>query len=201
MTQQANGMQGRPAIFLDRDGTINVEVNYLHRVIDFVVIPGVAEAIARLNHAGWPVFVVTNQAGIARGMYDVAAMEQLHSHLQEVLAQHGAHIDAFYYCPHHPDFSGICACRKPAPGMLLRASEDYGIDLSRSWLIGDSAGDIGAGRTVGCRTILVRTGYGERVERELAAGNGEQPDAIVAALPDAVALLLATASDAGIDQE
>lgn len=186
---------GRPAVFLDRDGTINVEVNYLHRVDDFVMIPGVAEAIARLNRDGWPVIVVTNQAGIARGLYDVAALEGLHAHLQQALAQHGAHIDAFYFCPHHPDFTGPCTCRKPEPGMLLKAAEDHGIDLARSWLIGDSLGDIGAGRAAGCHTILVRTGYGETVEHQLATGIGQRPDAIVAALPDAVAVILATAFD------
>jgi D-glycero-D-manno-heptose 1,7-bisphosphate phosphatase len=186
---------GRPAVFLDRDGTINVEVNYLHRVADFAMIPGAAEAIARLNRAGWPVIVVSNQAGIARGLYDVVALEHLHAHLQQVLARHGAHVDAFYVCPHHPDFTGPCACRKPAPGMLLRAAEEHSIDLARSWLIGDSVGDMGAGRAAGCHTILVRTGYGETVERHIDDGSGERPDAIVAALPDAVAYILATASD------
>jgi D-glycero-D-manno-heptose 1,7-bisphosphate phosphatase len=186
---------GRPAIFLDRDGTINVEVNYLHRVADFVMIPGAAEAIACLNRAGWPVIVVTNQAGIARGLYDEVALELLHAHLQQELAQHGAHIDAFFFCPHHPAFTGPCACRKPAPGMLLRAAKEHAIDLARSWLIGDSAGDMGAGRAAGCHTILVRTGYGATVERQLEGIRGERPDAIVAALPDAVAYILATASD------
>lgn len=191
-------MNGRPAVFLDRDGTINVEVNYLHRIADLVLVPGTAEAIARLNGAGLPVLVVTNQAGIARGLYDVAAMDLLHAHLQEVLAQHGAHVDGFYYCPHHPDVSGLCSCRKPARGMLLRAARDHGVDLARSWLVGDSAGDIGAGRAAGCRTILVRTGYGSAVERQLdETSAGDRPDVIVDALPDAVTTILGTASDPG----
>jgi D-glycero-D-manno-heptose 1,7-bisphosphate phosphatase len=191
-------MNGRPAVFLDRDGTINVEVNYLHRIADLVLVPGAAEAIARLNGAGLPVLVVTNQAGIARGLYDVAAMDLLHAHLQEVLAQHGAHVDGFYYCPHHPDVSGLCSCRKPARGMLLRAARDHGVDLARSWLVGDSAGDIGAGRAAGCRTILVRTGYGSAVERQLdETSAGDRPDVIVDALPDAVTTILGTASDPG----
>jgi D-glycero-D-manno-heptose 1,7-bisphosphate phosphatase len=188
-------LTGRPAVFLDRDGTINVEVNYLHRIDDLVLVPGAAGVIARLNRAGLPVIVVTNQAGIARGMYDVAAMEALHAHLQTLLAGHDAHIDAFYFCPHHPDFTGACACRKPEPGMLLRAAADHGLDLSRSWLIGDSAGDMGAGRTAGCRTILVRTGYGTEVERRIEQDEGgKRPDAVVASLPEAVTYILDTAS-------
>ncbi len=188
-------MTGRPAVFLDRDGTINVEVNYLHRVADFKLIEGVAEAIARLNGAGLPVIVVTNQAGIARGLYDEAALERLHIHLQEELARHAAHVDAFYYCPHHPDFTGACPCRKPAPGMLLDAARDHHIDLRRSWLVGDAAGDLHAGRAAGCRTILVRTGYGAALERQLVEdASAARPDLIVAALPEAVAHILATTS-------
>ena len=189
-------MTRRPAVFLDRDGTINVEVNYLHRVADFELIEGAAEAIGHLNRAGLPVIVVTNQAGIARGLYDEGALERLHVHLQEELARHAARVDAFYYCPHHPDFTGPCPCRKPAPGMLLEAARDHHLDLGRSWLVGDSAGDIRAGRAAGCRTILVRTGYGAALERQLAEdASAGQPDLIVDALPDAVAHILAPTSE------
>src|SRR5919199_3538380 len=184
-------MTARPAVFLDRDGTINVEVNYLHQPADLDLIPGVPQAIARLNAAGLPVFVVTNQAGIARGYYTVADMRVLHEHLNALLGGYGAHIDAFYYCPHHPEFTGLCVCRKPAPGMVLAAAADHDLDLSRSWLIGDAAGDMGAGYAAGCRTILVRTGYGAELERMRDGRTGEMwPEVVVDALPDAVDYIL-----------
>ncbi len=181
----------RPAIFLDRDGTINVEVNYLHRPDDLRLIPGVPEAIARLNCAGWFVVVVTNQAGIARGYYDADALHALHAHIDMALAAHGAHVDAWLFCPHHPDYSGVCECRKPAPGMLLQAAQRYDLDLAQSWLVGDSQGDLGAGAAAGCRTILVRSGYGVSVEQSIERGEIGRPFAVVDALPQAVATILA----------
>lgn len=187
-------MAGRPAVFLDRDGTINVERNYLHRPADMELIAGVPEAIARLNAAGLLVVVVTNQAGIARGYYTEADMHALHAHLSALLAACGGRLDAIYFCPHHPEFTGACACRKPAAGMLLAAGRDHGIDMGRSWLIGDSAGDIGAGRAAGCRTILVRTGYGAALERSLRADDEGRPDLVVDALPDAVDYLLSASA-------
>lgn len=182
----------RPAIFLDRDGTINVEVNYLYRPEDLQVIPGVPDAIRRLNHAGLFVVVMTNQAGIARGFYSIEEMHALHEHLNVVLKQHDAQVDAWLFCPHHPDFTGPCACRKPAPGMLLEAALRYDLDLGQSWLVGDSVGDLGAGATAGCRTILVRTGYGAAVESLLESGEVRRPSVVVDALPQAVDYILST---------
>src|SRR3954447_7656759 len=176
--------EAQPAVFLDRDGTINVERNYLHRPDEMVLIPGVPGAIGRLNRAGYRVVVVTNQAGIARGLYTAADMRAVHARLAELLAEAGAHVDAFMFCPHHPDFTGPCDCRKPAPGMLLAAASAYDLDLQRSWIVGDAAGDIGAGQAAGCRTVLVRTGYGAALEQALD-GAAARPDAIVDALPDA----------------
>jgi D-glycero-D-manno-heptose 1,7-bisphosphate phosphatase len=183
-------MAGSRAVFLDRDGTINVEVNYLYRPEDLVLVPGVAEAISRLNHAGYTVIVVTNQAGIARGYYGLADLERLHAHLQGLLQSHGAYVDAFFFCPHHPDFTGPCLCRKPAPGMLQDAARAHGVALAQSWMIGDSAPDLVAGQAAGCRTILVRTGYGRRVEEHLHTPGSPRPDAIADALPAAVDYLL-----------
>lgn len=171
--------QPRRAVFLDRDGTLNVEVNYLHRIADFVLIDGAAAAIQRLNEAGYVVVLVTNQAGIARGYYDEAALHTLHEHLVGVLAASGARIDAIYFCPHHPDWTDACACRKPAPGMLLQAAADHGLDLRRSWMIGDTRSDMQAGRAAGCRTVLVRTGYGAAIAADLLANDASRPDAIV----------------------
>lgn len=179
-------MAGRRAAFLDRDGTINVEVNYLYRPADLVLIRGAAPAIARLNQAGYLVIVVTNQAGVARGYYSLAALHALHAHVYEQLMGLGARIDAFFFCPHHPDFTGSCDCRKPAPGMLRAAAQQYEIDLQRSWMIGDAAGDLGAGNAAGCRTILVRTGYGPAVEQNLRDVALVRPDAIADDLAAAV---------------
>jgi D-glycero-D-manno-heptose 1,7-bisphosphate phosphatase len=161
----------RRAVLLDRDGTLNEEVHYLHRIADLRLIDGVAEAIATLNRNDWLVIVITNQAGIARGYFDRAAVDALHAHLLERLAEAGARIDAFYICPHHPNFGRPCQCRKPAPGMLLQAAVDYDLDLAQCWMIGDKDSDLGAGCAAGCRTILVRTGYGAETEGTPAAAS------------------------------
>jgi len=159
----------RPAVFLDRDGTINVEKNYLYRIEDFEFIPGAQEAIRRLKDAGYLVIVVTNQSGVARGYFTLKDVHQLHEHMQAELAKYGTAIDAFYVCPHHPSEGGgeykfDCACRKPAPGMLLQAASDFGIDLHRSFMVGDKVADIEAGQSVGCHTVLVMSGYGSLVQ-------------------------------------
>ena len=168
-------MTPKRAVFLDRDGTINEEREYLHRVEDFAFIPGAAEAIGRLKDAGFCVVVVTNQSGIGRGYYDEAALCVLHSHLDRELDRFGAAIDAYYFCPHHPehgvgDYRQECACRKPMPGMLVKAAADLGIDLRRSYIIGDKLADVAAGLAAGCRPILVRTGYGRDEEALLPEG-------------------------------
>ncbi len=179
----------RRAVFLDRDGTLNVEVNYLHRIADLVLIQGTAQAIQRLNTAGYVVVVVSNQAGIARGYYDEQALRTLQAHFADLLAEQGAHVDGWYWCPHHPDFSGACECRKPKPGMLLRAADQHGLDFAQSWMVGDTLSDIAAGQAVGCRTLLVRTGYGRKAETELTAEMA-LPDAVVDDLVAAVERIL-----------
>jgi D-glycero-D-manno-heptose 1,7-bisphosphate phosphatase len=156
-------MKQSRAVFLDRDGTINAEQGYLYRAEDCRFLPGVKEAVKRLNGAGFLVVVVTNQSGIARGYYTETDLEKLHRYMEKEFADSGARIDGWYYCPHHPDFpveSEACDCRKPLPGMLLIAAEELGIDLSSSWMVGDKSADVEAGIAAGCRTILVRTGYG-----------------------------------------
>jgi D-glycero-D-manno-heptose 1,7-bisphosphate phosphatase len=153
------------AVFFDRDGTLNVEKNYLFRVEDWEWLPGAIEAILMLNQRGFQVVVVTNQAGIARGLYSVQDLERLHAWVNEDLSRHGATIDAYYFCPHHPDFGGPCFCRKPEPGLLFRAAQERGIDLAQSFLVGDQATDIQAGIAAGCAPFLIVSGYGEQ-ERE-----------------------------------
>lgn len=154
----AAGSTLRPAVFLDRDGTLNADFGYVSRPEDVRWLPGVAAALARLRWAGYLLIVVTNQSGIARGYYDEQTLQTLHDWMNAALRAQGAHIDAFYHCPHHPDLSGACTCRKPAPGMLLRAAEDWFIDLERSWMIGDKMSDVIAGRAAGCTPILLSTG-------------------------------------------
>ncbi len=156
----------RKAVFLDRDGTINVEKDYLHKIEDFEFIPGAPETIKRLKDAGFLVIVVSNQSGIGRGYFDSQAVETLHEHIQAKLAEYGTSIDAFYYCPHHPQegigaYRVACDCRKGEPGMLLQAAREHDIDLQKSFMIGDKPADIEAGQRAGCQSMLVLTGYGE----------------------------------------
>lgn len=158
----------QPAVFLDRDGVVIEDSHYLGDVRRVQLIPGSAEAIAALNRAGWPVVIVTNQSGVGRGLFTEADVEDIHSHITELLWGYGAKVDAFHYCPHHPEaevpaYRKACACRKPQPGMLVQAAEDLGLDLAASWMIGDRVTDLEAGAAVGCRTVLLRSGYGTKV--------------------------------------
>lgn len=143
----------RPAAFLDRDGVLNCDSGYVWRPEDFHWMPGAQRAVKRLNDAGYLVFVVTNQAGVARGLYKPADVEALHRWVNGVLGKSGAHIDAFYYCPHHPDFGRSCDCRKPAPGMLLRAMREWLVDRERSFMIGDKDIDMEAAKAAGVRGL------------------------------------------------
>lgn len=150
----------RKAIFLDRDGTLNVEKGYVHQWTDWEWISGVESSLAKLKNAGYLLIIVSNQAGIARGYYNASEVEILNKMINCDLTKYGIAIDGFYHCPHHPDISGECPCRKPNPGMILQAAHDFSIDLHQSWLIGDKASDILAGEIVGLKTILVLSGYG-----------------------------------------
>ncbi|MDD2338081.1 MAG: D-glycero-beta-D-manno-heptose 1,7-bisphosphate 7-phosphatase [Geobacteraceae bacterium] len=160
------------AVFLDRDGVINVEKGYLHRVEDFEFLPGVPRALHLLKEAGFLLIVVTNQSGVARGYYSLEAVHELHRHLQDQLKPYGAAIDGFYICPHHPEYESDdqpsdCSCRKPLPGMIVKAVSDFHIDPARSYLVGDKLSDIEAGRAACCRCLLVRTGYGDVPEENV----------------------------------
>ena len=164
-------MGRNPAVFLDRDGTLNVEKDYLCRIEDWEWIPGVKDALRRLKQAGFLLVVVTNQSGIGRGLYTEAAARDLHDIVREELQAEGAALDGVYLCPHAPDApAGTCGCRKPSPALLLRAAVDLDLDLSRSWMVGDKAADVMAGRNAGCASILVRTGHGAQEEGAVEAG-------------------------------
>ena len=152
-------------VFLDRDGPLNEEVEYLYRPEDLRFLPGVPEAIKRLNGAGFKVVVITNQAGVARGYYTETDVERLHSYMNRLLEEKGAHIDGFYYCPHHPEhgigeYKKDCECRKPKTGMFLRAEKDFPADKEHSFMVGDKLIDVEAGKNYGVRAVLVGTGYG-----------------------------------------
>jgi D-glycero-D-manno-heptose 1,7-bisphosphate phosphatase len=179
----------RAAVFIDRDGTLNEEVGYLHRPEEVVLIPGATRAIAALNARGIPVLVVTNQAGIGRGKYGWAEFQEVTEHIARLLAADQAHLDGVYAAPHHELGLGEYAHpdhpdRKPNPGMLLRAAMEHDLDLSRSWMIGDKSVDLEAGRRAGCQVALVLTGYGREVDPGLA-------DLVARDLPEAVAGILA----------
>ncbi len=147
----------RNAVFLDRDGLINRQAaphHYISTPEDFEILPGVPEAIKRLNDAGFLVIVVTNQRGVARGMLTMEQVETVHQYLQSELAKHGAHIDAIYVCPHA---DGECTCRKPNIGLFLMAEKEFDIDKSQSWMVGDSDTDVEAGKRYGVLSILTNS--------------------------------------------
>jgi D-glycero-D-manno-heptose 1,7-bisphosphate phosphatase len=149
----------RPAAFLDRDGVLNVDRGYAHRPDQLEWIDGAPEAVRLLNDAGYFVIVITNQSGVARGFYDEDAVRRFHAHMQAALQGHGAHIDAFYYCPHHPDgtvsqYALHCNCRKPGIGLLEQATHEWPIDLTRSFLVGDRPGDLEAAAAFRIKGLL-----------------------------------------------
>jgi D-glycero-D-manno-heptose 1,7-bisphosphate phosphatase len=147
-------------VFLDRDGTLTEPRHYPSHPDEIVLQPDIGSPLRALQHAGFALVVVTNQSGLARGLFDIAALDAMHHRLRALLAGHGARLDGIYACPHHPDgtvprYRSICSCRKPSPGMLHQAARDLDLDLSTSWMVGDSACDIEAGYRAGTQTALV----------------------------------------------
>lgn len=178
---------GRPAIFVDRDGTIIVEGRYLSDPEAVRVIDGAGPALRRLQDAGFALVVITNQSGIARGLYGEQDFFAVQQRVGELLARHGVTLDGAYHCPHHPDWTGPCDCRKPGTLLFERASADLGLDLRRSWYVGDRLRDVEPAARLGGHGILVRTGYGR--EQEGHAGDYAVVDDIGGA---AERILLAT---------
>jgi len=190
---------GVRAVFLDRDGTLNVEVDYLADPGELVLLKGVPAALRRLAAAGFLLCVVTNQSGVARGILDEETLHRIHSRLRSLLADEGVELASIGYCPHHPDVGSAiyrreCECRKPGPGLLREATARFGIDLARSFTVGDSLRDLDAGRALGVRGVLVRTGKGEG--EALRGAEAERPDlVIVDDLEAAAAWILAAARE------
>lgn len=171
------------AVFLDRDGVINrkaSEGEYIETWDDMVILPGVGDAITKLNKAGYRVLVVTNQRGIARGKMSLSDLDHIHEQLIHRLAKNGAIIDRIYYCPHGLDEK--CECRKPEPGMLRRAATEYDVETGLSWMVGDSPADVLAGKKAGCRTVLIRESVHQRPDG--------QADVVAANLVQAVESIL-----------
>ena len=189
-------MSAARAVFLDRDGTLVDELGFLVRASDLRLLPGAAEGVRRFNQAGWRVVVVTNQSGIARGLLDEPTLAAIHARLATELARSGARLDAILHCPHHPDegvppLRGVCACRKPSPGLLLQAARRFELDLGASWTIGDSLRDLEAGRRAGLAGgVLVLTGKGSAERALLAPG---EPCVTAVDLPAAADLVLVRA--------
>ena len=165
--QSRSLLNKQKAIFLDRDGTINKYVGFLTDINDFELIDGVAEAIKKINNSGYLAIVVTNQPVIARGEISIEELNEIHNKLETLLGKEGAYIDGLYYCPHHPhkgfqgeraEYKIECDCRKPKPGLLIKAAKDFNIDLSQSWMIGDDVNDVMAGQNAGCNTIKLEKG-------------------------------------------
>jgi len=187
---------GRAAVFLDRDGTLNEEVDFLRSPGEIVLIPGSAAAVRAFNASGIFTCVISNQSGVARGFITEQDLIPIHAELERLLALEGAKLDRIYYCPHHPDagnppYNIACDCRKPGTGMLRRGERELGIDLERSVVVGDRLSDLRAGIAVGATTVLVLTGYGMRALRECEAEQ-VKPDFVSPSLAGAVEFIMHT---------
>ena len=183
----------RPAVFLDRDGTLNVDAGYLDCKERLILFPWSVESVRLLRRAGYAVVVVTNQSGVARGMIEESFVEEVHQIIQSRLVDIGEKLDGHYYCPHEPSasveaFRVDCDCRKPKPGLVTRAARDLGLDVERSIVVGDKWSDIGLAKQTGARGVLVRTGYGRSQEKNRQ--EGLSADAVVDTLMDAVNWIL-----------
>jgi len=185
----------RPALFLDRDGTLVKEVNYLTRVDELQMLDSSAEALRLAHAAGMATVLITNQSAVARGMLAEADLQVIHRRLSEMIVEQGGILDAVYYCPHHPEASvpeyiASCQCRKPQPGLILKAARELGLNLSESVMVGDTLKDVEAGKRAGCTAVLVETGYGASEAAKIQPG-GTLPDTIAPDLLGAVNWFLA----------
>jgi D-glycero-D-manno-heptose 1,7-bisphosphate phosphatase len=187
----------RAAVFLDKDGTVVDDVPYNVDPSRIALAEGVGEALGALARAGYAIVLVSNQSGVARGLFPESALAGVARHLEAELGALGVRLDGFYFCPHHPDgrvreYAVACCCRKPMPGMLERAAADHGLQLARSWMVGDILDDVEAGRRAGCRTVLVDIGH----ETEWDVGPLRRPDLVVPNLPAAAEAIVAASDPA-----
>lgn len=185
----------RPAVFLDRDGTINEEMGYINHPSRFVLLEGVGEAVSALNRSGFLVIVMTNQSGVARGYFPPELLVEIHERMKGLLALKGARIDAIYFCPHHPEgvvpqYRLRCDCRKPKTGMFRQAMRDFEIELERSYVVGDRLKDMEFAKACGLLGIMVETGYGRGEIEYLLSASAHKPAKIAADLREAVEWIL-----------
>jgi D-glycero-D-manno-heptose 1,7-bisphosphate phosphatase len=185
----------RPAVFIDRDGTISEEVGYINHPSRFRVFPYAARAIKLLNDQGWLAIIITNQAGVARGYFSESMIETVHDNLRKELSDEGARVDAIYYCAHHPTvgeppYRQECDCRKPKPGLITRATKDLDVALEQSWMIGDRYGDVELARNAGVRSAFVLSGYGRGEWENQRTLWEHQPDLVAENLLAAVESIL-----------
>ncbi len=183
------------AVFLDRDGTINEQMGYINHLSRFHLLPGVAAAIRQLNEQAVPVFVVTNQSGVARGYFPETLLEEVHAVMSQRLLDEGARLDGVYVCPHHPEgreerYRQACQCRKPRPGLFLQAASEHGVDLTRSYVVGDRWSDLKAAAACGARGVLVLTGYGRGDYQFIGPTQTVQPSHVAEDLMGAVRWIL-----------
>lgn len=188
-------MSGNGAVFLDRDGCVNVEDGHIRSIEQFRLYPDTLESIRKLNRAGFLIVIITNQSGVARGFMTEEFVRQVHKLMLGWFDEAGVHVDAVEYCPHHPDgavekYSIKCDCRKPEPGMLNRAAARLDIDFSRSYIVGDKLSDIALGPVTGAKAIMVKTGFGEREAGKIDNGDHPAPDFIADGIKDAVDWIL-----------
>jgi len=194
MTNKINNIL-RPAVFLDRDGTLNEQMGYINHISRFHLLPGAAESIKTLNDLNIPVVVVTNQSGLARGYFPLELLEMVHEKMNRLLLEKGAVIDGLYICPHHPDASEEqyrkkCNCRKPKIGLLEQAAAEMNLDLGRSFMVGDRWSDLQCARRAGASSILVLTGYGRGDLEYIGPSQDVQPDYQAEGLSEAVAWIV-----------
>jgi len=190
-------VSGRPAVFLDRDGTLSEERGFIDRLELIEIFPWTSDAIRLLNRAGFAVVVVTNQSAIGRGIIDLPFLQTVHDAFDRHLVRSGAKIDRYYYCPHHPDaplpeYRMACRCRKPGPGMIEQATTELGLDPSQSFMVGDRLIDVACGHAAGVRSLLVRSGHS--AHRGEAPPGLSEPDAILNNLMEAVGWILRSSS-------
>ena len=189
----------RPAVFIDRDGTISDEVGYVNHPSRFRLLEHSTEALRLLNEAGWLAILVTNQAGVARGYFSEAMVQEVHANLSAVLEKEGARLDAIYYCAHHPSvgeppYRLDCDCRKPRPGLINRAAVEWKVDLANSWMVGDRFSDVELARNAGVHSALVLTGYGRGEWEHQRSSWTMEPEIVADNLLEAVKLILSEPS-------
>jgi D-glycero-D-manno-heptose 1,7-bisphosphate phosphatase len=185
------------AVFIDRDGTISEEVGYINHVSRFRLFPYAPAAIKHLNENGWLAIVITNQAGVARGYFSEDTIQAVHDAMTNELKSNGAQLDAVYYCAHHPSvgeppYRFDCDCRKPKPGLILRAAKNFDIDLKKSWMVGDRYSDVELARNAGVKSMFVLSGYGRGEWEHQRASWAEQPDLVAEDLLEAVRLIVSS---------